>query len=352
MLTRRFQRLLLRPGDLTPTRPDFEVIGVFNPAAIWHDNEVVLLVRVAERPREVRPGHIGLPRWTPHDGLCIDWLPNDDVTLTDPRVVRVNSSGLLRLTFWSYLQLIRCGGGRDVREVTAVVFSPQHVWEEYGVEDPRLTRIGDRCYVTYVAVSRYGVSTALASTMDFQSFERHGIVFCPENKDVVLFPERVGGKFAAVHRPVGGQAFCRPAMWLARSDDLLHWGEHTPLLRGQEDWESARVGSGPPPVLTDRGWLLIYHGSRQVQRPGVVGEYNCGAVLLDRDHPSQIVARSRAPLLGPETDFERHGFVPGVVFASGLVPVGDDGFLIYYGAADTCMAVMEISKQELWNALH
>ena len=129
MLTRRFQRLLLRPGDLTPTRPDFEVIGVFNPAAIWHDNEVVLLVRVAERPREVRPGHIGLPRWTPHDGLCIDWLPNDDVTLTDPRVVRVNSSGLLRLTFWSYLQLIRCGGGRDVREVTAVVFNTQHVWD-------------------------------------------------------------------------------------------------------------------------------------------------------------------------------------------------------------------------------
>ena len=184
---RRSTRLLLGVGDVPPTRDDFEVVGVFNPGAVRVGDEVVLLARVAERPRERRPGFHGLPRWGPVEGLTIDWVPDHHLDPIDARVVRYKDEGPLRLTFASHLRVVRCGDGRAVREVTGVTFRPQTGLEEYGVEDPRITRIGDRFYFTYVAVSRHGPATALASTVDFRAFERHGIIFCPENKDVVLF---------------------------------------------------------------------------------------------------------------------------------------------------------------------
>ena len=103
-------------------------------------------------------------------------------------------------------------------------FLPDSEMEEFGVEDPRITALGGRYYFTYVAVSRHGAATALASTTDFRQFERHGIIFCPENKDVVLFPEQVGGEFVALHRPNAATPFCRPEMWVARSPDLVRLG--------------------------------------------------------------------------------------------------------------------------------
>src|SRR6516165_2863428 len=185
-------RLLLRPGDVPPSRDDFEVVGVFNPGAVRVGDEVVVLVRVAERPRERRPGFTGLPRWGPAGGLTIDWVPDAELEPVDPRVVRRKADGLVRLTFTSHLRVVRCGGGRAVQEVTGVTFRPQEDVEEFGVEDPRITPLDGRFYFTYVAVSRHGPATALASTTDFRTFQRHGVVFCAENKDVVLFPERIG----------------------------------------------------------------------------------------------------------------------------------------------------------------
>ncbi len=213
-IPRLYQQLLVRPADVPASRDDFEVIGTFNPGAVRTADEVLLLVRVAERPREQRPGQIGLPRWDSAAGLTVDWLPSEDWAAVDPRVVRRKVDGLLRLTFASHLRVVRCGEGRAVRTVTDVVFQPRGELEEYGVEDARITRLGDRYYFTYVAVSRHGPATALASTRDFATFERHGVVFCPENKDVVLFPEQIGGQFAALHRPVCGSPFTRPEMWL------------------------------------------------------------------------------------------------------------------------------------------
>ena len=132
-------RLLLRPEDVPPSRDDFEVVGVFNPGAVRAGDEVVLLVRVAERPRERRPGFTGLPRWDPAGGLTIDWVPDAELDPVDPRVVRRKADGLVRLTFISHLRVVRCGDGRAVREVTDVTFRPQAEMEEFGVEDPRIT---------------------------------------------------------------------------------------------------------------------------------------------------------------------------------------------------------------------
>ena len=195
--------LLLQPADVPASRPDFEVVGAFNPGAVRTADEVVLLVRVAERPRERRAGFTGLPRWERGE-IVTDWVPDGELEPIDARVVRRKSDGLLRLTFTSHLRVVRCGEGRAVREVTGVTFRPHGEVEEFGVEDPRITPLNGRFYFTYVAVSRHGPATALASTSDFVTFERHGIIFCPENKDVVLFPEPIGGRFAALHRPVCG----------------------------------------------------------------------------------------------------------------------------------------------------
>src|SRR3954470_11562528 len=126
-------RLLLRPGDMPPSHDDFEVVGVFNPGAVRAADEGVLLVRVAERPRERRPGFTGLPRWDPREGLTIDWDPDADLERVDPRVVRRKSDGCVRLTFASHLRVIRCGDGRGVREVTDITFRPQGQLEEFGV---------------------------------------------------------------------------------------------------------------------------------------------------------------------------------------------------------------------------
>jgi predicted GH43/DUF377 family glycosyl hydrolase len=350
ILKRLFERLLVSPSDLKPLRDDFEVVGVFNPGAIIAAGEVILMVRVAERPRERRPGLTALPRWKGGAGLAIDWVPDDAIEFVDPRVVKRKADGLVRLTFISHLRVVRCGNGRSVHEVTDVRFLPDSDLEEFGVEDPRITAIDGRFLFTYVAVSRHGAATALAWTRDFRQFERHGVIFCPENKDVVLFPERIDGEYVALHRPNAATPFCRPEMWVARSPDLIHWGQHACLHGGGAEWETGRVGAGTPPVRVADGWLEIYHGNRQPTRPGEVGTYSTGALMLDPKDPARVLRRAPTSIFEPTAEFERHGFVPNVVFPTGIVESGDS-YLVYYGAADSCTAVVEFGRDELCEAL-
>jgi len=351
MSTRLGGSLLLGPGDVAPSRDDFEVVGVFNPGAAVVDGEVVLLVRVAERPRGRREGYTPLPRFEPGRGMVIDWTPTDALDVSDPRVVKRKDDGTVRLTSISHLRVVRCGdGGRSGAEETGYGFLPEWEIEEFGVEDPRVTAVAGRFWFTYVAVSRHGPATALASTADFRTFTRHGVIFCVENKDVVLFPEPLGGEFVALHRPVGGTPFTAPEVWVARSPDLLHWGGHAPLSWPAGEWETGRVGAGPPPLRTADGWLAVYHGNRKPTSPGGVGAYAAGALLLDLDDPSRVMKRTPAPFFGPAADYERRGFVPDVVFPTGVVADGDS-LRLYYGAADSGTAVAEFSLAGLLASL-
>ena len=346
MIPRLFNRCLLRPADLAPSQDDLEVAGVFNPGATATPEGVILLVRVAESARERRAGFAGLPRWDIAAGrIVVDWMSEGDVTFLDPRVVKIKRTGLLRLTFTSHLRIFHSRDGRSIDAMASEFFRPMDETEEYGVEDPRITRIGERWYITYVAVSRHGAATALASTGDFRSFERHGIVFCPENKDVVLFPEPIAGRHWALHRPTAAHEFSRPEMWLATSPDLLHWGGHAPFLGATGEWDIGRVGAGTPPIRTPQGWLEIYHGNDRAEGGTGIGVYSGGALLLDLEDPRRIL-RARDRILVPETDYERTGFVPGVVFPTGIVECGET-VLIYYGAADTATAVAELRVSDL-----
>lgn len=350
MIERRYCACLLKPEDLAPSDDRLEVIGTFNPGAISVGDEVVLLVRVAERPREKRPGQTPLPRRNPDLGLVIDWVPDNDLEPLDPRVVRRKSDGLIRLNFISHLRIVRSRDGRSIDDLTGQCFLPETRYEEFGVEDPRITKIGDEYYFTYVAVSRHGAATALASTKDFQTFKRHGVIFCPENKDVVLFPEKIDGAWLALHRPNAATPFCVPEMWLARSYDLIHWGRHEHFFGGEAAWETGRIGAGTTPIRTPDGWLEIYHGNRAPASPGDVGVYSAGAFLLDLEDPRQIVRLTTEPILLPETDFELDGFVPSVVFPTGIVEQ-KNSLLVYYGAADTHVGVVEFSRTDLLDAL-
>jgi predicted GH43/DUF377 family glycosyl hydrolase len=349
VIRRLFQGCLLRPRDLKPSQDDLEVIGAFNPGAIAVSGGVVLLVRVAEVFRERKECYQALPRWDLSDGCIVaDWVREEDLTFVDPRVVILRSTGLRRLTFTSHLRITRSSDGRRIDSVEPGIFRPLDQTEEYGVEDPRITRLEGRFYFTYVAVSRHGAATALASTEDFKSFTRHGIIFPPENKDVVLFPEKIGGQYWALHRPNPSQHFSAPEIWTASSPDLIHWGNHWPLLGSSEEWDSDRVGAGTPPLRTEEGWLGIYHGAGRRSSSGV-GIYSAGAFFLDLENPRQILA-ARGPILSPENDYEREGFVGEVIFPTGVVRQNEK-LLLYCGAADSATTVVEIELQDVLDTL-
>lgn len=347
MLRRRMTRRLLGPEDIPPSQPGLEVVGVFNPGVVETDDGVVLLVRVAEAPRDLRHGYVGLPRWAGGQ-IVVDWVPEDEVRRVDPRVVELPRQGRVRLTSTSHLRVVTSRDGVVVDSIDGARLAPEGPTEVFGVEDPRITVLDGVFWITYVAVSEHGAATALASTRDFRVFERHGVIFCPENKDVVLFPERIGGRYVALHRPSPRTPFSAPAMWLAESDDLLTWGRHRPFLDGSEPWSLGRVGAGAPPLKTPEGWLHLYHGNdkRAGSAEGVVGTYSAGALLTALDEPHRVVRRSFGAILTPEAEHEREGFVPDVVFPTAVLERGD-AYLVYLGAADTCVGVVELSKGEL-----
>jgi predicted GH43/DUF377 family glycosyl hydrolase len=350
MVSRVSTHLLLSPDDVPPSRDDWEVIGTFNPGAVRFGDDVIILVRVAERPRERRAGWTALPRWSNEQGYVVDWIRDEELEFVDPRVVRRLSDGLLRLTFVSQLRIATSRDGKSIDRIGPPAIVPQTPDEEFGVEDPRITLLDGRYYITYVAVSRHGAATALASTSDFQSFERHGIIFCPENKDVVLFPERINGKYVALHRPNAATRFSAPEMWIASSPDLLHWGDHRFLYGGRRTWETGRIGGGTPPICVKDGWLEIYHGNLRPTLPGEVGAYFGAVMLLAKDDPSCVLRTGREAILTPTEEFEREGFVANVVFPTAVVENGDR-LLIYYGASDKYSAVVELDRGQVMATL-
>lgn len=346
--SRLHTQLLVKPSDVKPQFTGFEVIGTFNPAAIEFGDEVVLLVRVVERPTEIRPGFLGLPRWDHELGsMAIDWLPLDEVDVIDSRIVRMKSSGHIRLTFISWLLPILTRDDGTILRFGGSAMTPQTIFETFGIEDARLSKYGDRYYFTYVGVSQHGIVTALASTVDFRSFERHGIIFCPENKDVVLFPEKINGDYLALHRPNPNAHFSSPEIWLARSPDLLHWGGHTRLLGNEAGWATAKVGGGTAPIRTRRGWLSLYHGhiGPESNAEGI-GRYVAAALLQDLGEPERVVGLSPEPIMIAETEFELAGYLPNIVFPTAMLRKND--FVdVYYGAADTTTAVTRYMLEDL-----
>lgn len=281
----------------------YTVNAVFNPGAtVGPDGETVLVVRVEDRSGL---SHLTVARSLDgRSGWTIDAAPT-----IEPAVTRYE--------------------------------------ERWGIEDPRITAIGDEYFVAYTGFSAGGPLVCLASTRDFRSFERRAVVSTPEDKDAALFPTLFGGRYALVHRPVSwgldGQA---AHIWLSFSPDLRHWGDHSVILESRRAgrWDREKVGIGPPPISTPAGWLMLFHGAKATAAGTL---YRAGLAVLDHDDPTKVLARSDEWVFGPEASYELAGDVPGVVFPSGWVAGGDGTVRMYYGAADTSVGLATAHVDDL-----
>ncbi len=288
--------------------PDLvDVSSVFNPGAIRYGNEYVLLLRVQNRGRRT---FILVAR--SRDGVDFSVSPMP----------------------------VRMQGIEKLKDLI------------YHCYDPRITLIDGVYYVMFAMDMEAGCRLGLARTSDFCGFEFIGIVSDDDNRNGVLFPEKVRGKYLRLDRPnqtkVAGGVMSGNSIVLSESDDLLVWRQVAPVASGRFHYWDELIGAGPPPVKTRRGWLQIYHGV--ATHFGSSNIYQAGVLLLDLENPAHVIARSACNFLEPREMYELTGQVPNVVFPSGFIvdEFDPDGFArpdspakLYYGAADTCVALLE-----------
>jgi predicted GH43/DUF377 family glycosyl hydrolase len=282
--------------------------GVFNPAAAEVAGETVLLARVEDR-RGI--SHLTVARSA--NGVD-DW--------------KVDSEPLLAPD-----------------EATAS--------EQWGFEDARVVWVDElkRWLITCTAYGPPGPSVFLATTEDFTTVERYGVVRQPEDKNAALLPHRIDGRWVLLHRPITPYGGRHGEIVLSRSDDLVSWSAPEQVLQPRAGawWDSLRIGIGPPPLRTEHGWLLVYHGVKETVAGGI---YRVGLALLDLDEPTRVVRRLSTWILSPLEPYERTGDVPNVVFPCGLLhDAASDEVRLYYGAADSSICLATSRLADLLDAL-
>ncbi|MBP2032524.1 putative GH43/DUF377 family glycosyl hydrolase [Clostridium algifaecis] len=331
--------------DVKPSNKNFQVIGAFNPGAAEYNGEIILAVRTAERVRESNDDCIKVPVLDENSqSIKIVELNTNDkkYDFSDSRVVKEvgSDSDFKYLTSMSHIRLARSRDGINFKVDEKPFIFPGNKYEGFGIEDPRISKIDDIYYITYSAVSKYGIVVSLAATSDFKSYRRLGNIFSTENKDAVLFPEKINGKYFALNRPVS-KSSGKPVIWISESKNLIDWGNHKVLACTRERyWDSSKIGAGIPPIKTERGWLELYHGVDENEH------YYMGALLLDINDPSKVISRSEKPILEPKENYETEGFFKNVVFPCGAVKKNDEIY-IYYGISDNSVALAMTKTEDI-----
>lgn len=249
----------------------------------------------------------------------------------------------------SHLTVARSANGVDGWRVDAeplLAPEPGIESEAWGFEDARTVWVEEleRFVITCTAYGPEGPAVYLATTRDFSSVERHGIMVAPEDKNAAILPERVDGKWILFHRPTTGFGITHPGISLSRSPDLVSWSPPETVMQPRAGawWDSLRIGIGPPLLKTEHGWLLVYHGVKETVSGAI---YRVGAALLDLEQPTRVIGRSAEWLLSPRELYERTGDVPNAIFPCGMVHDTASGELrLYYGAGDTsvCLATAQL----------
>ena len=283
----------------------YPVNTVFNPAATYFQNKVLLLTRA-----EDRRGFSHFTKAVSEKGV-VNWMVDTQPTFeSDPE---------------NY---------------------PEEAW---GIEDPRITRLDelDAWAITYTAYSKSGPMVSLALTKDFQTFERMGPILPPEDKDAALFPRRIDGKWVLIHRPIVTCSEPGAHIWASDSVDLKNWSNHRILIpaRAGAWWDASKVGLSAQPLETPEGWLILYHGVRLTAAGAI---YRLGLALLDLENPFKVLRRSDEWIFGPQEPYEKEGDVGGAVFPCGWILDRETGKVrMYYGAADTCIALATANLNDL-----
>ncbi|HEX9043585.1 MAG TPA: hypothetical protein VF802_01045 [Candidatus Limnocylindrales bacterium] len=288
--------------------------------------------------------------------LTVDQLPYRANSVFNPGAGRVGGETLLLvrvedLRGISHLIVARSADGATGWRFDAsplIVPEPEgHPEEIWGCEDPRLTWLPDldEWAIAYTAYSRRGPLVSLAMSRDFTDVRRMGPVMPPEDKDAALFPRRIDGRWAMLHRPSplrGGAC-----IWLSYSPDLRHWGDHELVLEARDGpwWDAGKIGLGPPPLETDDGWLVCYHGAHGTASGPI---YRVGLAILDGDDPRIVRRRTEEWVLAPAAPYERGGDVNKVVFPTGWVLDEATGAIsMYYGAGDSVIALATADLGEI-----
>ncbi|UZK67791.1 glycosidase [Sphingomonas sp. M1-B02] len=339
------------------------VLGAFNPGLTRLPNgNLAIFVRIAEALRKpVVDGNIHAIRWTEGRYVLDPW-PVDLCDTSDPRkfLVRGGKWRVMALTSLSWILPVELTP--DGREVVTVHYdkaiAPHASFQCYGVEDPRVSKVGDRWLMTTCSVSPERHSTTLYSSTNGLDYVFEDIVLDHQNKDMLIFEGLVGGKYWAQTRPLGDLYFAYPtgSEWragpsinLATSLDALHWKPHRePGIRpSAATVHTARMGGGTPPILTDRGWLTLWHG---VEPKEIVGIYRTYWSILDRDDPAKMVDTSHTPLLEANPELTRpledKMYVRDVVFTTGIVDAGHH-YIVASGEADLACRITHIPKLAL-----
>lgn len=340
---RNTQNPILRPEDIKPSIDGMKIECLLNPGVFRFENKTWLLLRVAERP-EQNMNEVSFPVLK-DESIDILRFKKDDPNLdtSDPRVIKYKGKDYL--TTLSHLRLVCSDDGVHFNEPEG--YAPiigNGTQESFGIEDCRVTTMEDGYHLSYTKVAPEGVGVGYIFTKNWKDFERRGMIFPPHNKDCAIFGEKINGRYYALHRPsspdLGGNY-----IWIAQSPDLLHWGNHKCIATCRENyWDSARVGAGAAPIRTPKGWLEIYHGATSEHR------YCLGALLLDIDDPSKVIARSEEAIMEPTAEYEKAGFFGNVVFTNGQI-VTEDSLTIYYGASDEVICMAEFSISEILSSL-
>ncbi len=349
--------LLITPEMIKPSSRDLKVIGTINPAAVRAGNgKIVLYVRVIEQLKKLEDEkYFYSPRMVGEKDyeLKIDKFLRKDVASSSDFDIVFNDS-TKRLTFISHLRRVVLD--EKGKNIISIDKKPSFYGivddAELGVEDPRIIEIEGRYVMTYVSLSRKeNISTSIAFSDDLINWERKGIIFGEQDKDVVVFPEKIKGWYMAFDRPEGNFQFTPPHIWVAQSDDLLCWGKLKSISvfkKGEKDY--GRIGPGCPPIKTTKGWLLIYHTVKEEEDTSFT--YSASAALFDLNNPRKLISNSES-IISPNMDYELKLYQnKRIVFPTGIV-VDKNGkdLLVYSGGGDVVTSVRKVSIEKIMKSL-
>ena len=367
----KYDRLVFSPADVdlsfSPLRnglkEDTYVLGAFNPGLCRLPNgNLLMMVRVAEAlSNAIVDNKVHCIRWDKENKYVTDTWPLSEVTMTDPRKFRLNkySFPVFGLTSLSWLLPVELSddGSSIVRVHYDKIISPGQTSQEYGIEDPRISVIDGRYYMTTCCVSSERHSTMLYASEDGLRYVCRGIILDHQNKDVLLFEGKINDSYYALTRPLGECYFATSteslyhpgaAIHLASSPDLVHWkpSPNAFLRARRSSLSNVKIGGGTPPVLTPDGWLMIYHG---VESNGEVGIYRTFWALLDKNDPSKILhLDDTTPLLEANSSITAkisdQVYLNDIVFTTGIA-VHNGDFIFASGELDLACRITRISKE-------